>query len=112
MVGGTFTPEWLALPMNYAFISVEPQERIGPFALRWSPDGPEAPDTPGVAPILRVTGHFDDAAAEGCTMVSFQDSFGEIESEVDPAISELYCRTQFVVDSYEVIGEDEDFPFG
>ena len=113
MMPGTFTPEWLAFPMNMDFISVEPQELIGPMALRWSPDGQERPDTNGVAPILRVTGHFDDAAADGCSMVFLTDTFGvRKETEVDPAISELFCREQFVVESYEIIGEDEDFPFG
>jgi hypothetical protein len=108
---GTFTPQWLAAP-SMDFISVDPQERIGPLALRWSPDGQARPDTGGVAPILRVTGHFDDPAAATCS-ITFVDVTFDVRSEtqVDPAMSELYCRTQFVVDSYEVIGEDEDFPF-
>ena len=109
MVPGTFTPEWLAFPMNQDFISVEPQELIGPMWLSWSPDGQERPDTSGVAPILRVTGHFDDPAAADCSLV-FDSQQGE--TEVDPAIAELFCRTNFVVESYEILGEDEDFPFG
>jgi hypothetical protein len=28
----------------------------------------------------------------------------------DPQIAELFCRTQFVVDAVEVIGEDANFP--
>jgi hypothetical protein len=103
---GTFEPSWLATPMNYEFLSVEPQERIGPFLLRFSPDGPERPSEPGVAPILRVTGHFDDAAAAGCMIARPTDE------PIDEAVAELYCRQQFVVESYEILGIDEDFPFG
>ena len=113
-VGGEFTPEWLAHPNNYDLISVEPQDFIGPMALHWSPDGPERlAEEPGVAPILRVTGHFDDAASAECSHTWVTNTFGvQAETTTDPAISELFCRTNFVVDSYEVIGEDEDFPFG
>jgi hypothetical protein len=107
-----FTPEWLASPSYNDPISVEPQEVIGPMDLHWAPDGPERPNTGGVAPILRVTGHFDDPAADSCSIVFMSGpASGLEESEVDPSVSKLYCRTNFVVDSYEVIGEDEDFPF-
>ena len=112
MIPGTFTPEWLAFPMSQDFISVEPQELIGPMWLSWSPDGQERPDTAGVAPILRVTGHFDDPAAEECSMAFDGGYGGEGETQVDPALAKLFCRTNFVVESYEIIGEDEDFPFG
>lgn len=113
LLPGSFTPEWLASPMNYDLISVEPQERIGPMTLHWAPDGPERPSTPGVAPILSVTGHFDDPAAAECTHTWMTGVTGAEEmTEGDPAISQLYCRSNFVVDSYEIIGEDEDFPFG
>ena len=109
---GRFTPEWLAFPSYDDPISVEPQDAIGPMDLHWSPDGQERPNTSGVAPILRVTGHFDDQAAEGCSIVFIGGPASGIEeSEVDPAVSELFCRTNFVVESYEIIGEDEDFPF-
>ena len=102
---GTYEPEWLASPMNYDLLSVEPQDRIGPFILYWSPDGPERPEA---ASILRVTGHFDEAAAAGCTVAP-----GEPEPiELEAPIGELYCRSHFVVEGYEVLGTDEDFPFG
>lgn len=112
-IAGEWTPEWLAWPMKYDFLSVEPQDRIGPFALTWSPGGPARPDEPGVAPIIRVTGHFDDAAAAECTHTWISNVDGEqIETTSPRAISQLYCREQFVVDSFEILGEDEDFPFG
>jgi len=36
---------------------------------------------------------------------------GVVGAEVDPVLAELYCREQFVVDSYEVIGTDPDFTY-
>ncbi|HEX2766813.1 MAG TPA: hypothetical protein VHR55_09295 [Candidatus Limnocylindria bacterium] len=112
-VPGTWTPEWIATPQNTDLFSVEPQVRIGPMALTWSPDGPERPDTNGVAPILRVTGHFDDPAAAGCSLTFSFDPLGaERETPVHAATAEVWCRTKFVVETFEIIGEDEDFPFG
>ena len=113
LMPGTFTPDWLASPMNYDFLSVEPQQYVGPMSMHWSPGGPARPDTSSGAPILRITGHFDDAAAEDCSMAFLTSTFGvEAESTIDPAIAKLFCRTQFVVDSYEILGVDEDFPMG
>jgi hypothetical protein len=99
---GTFEPSWLAFPFTSAFLSFTDGNRIGPFAMRFAPGGPEQPP-PGT--IVRVTGHFDDAAARGCTV-----SPGEPPSPVDARTAELYCREQFVVEILEVIGTDPDFP--
>jgi hypothetical protein len=99
---GTFEPPWLASPLNFGFISVDANERIGPLAMRFAPDGPEFPEA---ASILRVTGHFDDPAAADCVVEP-------LRGPVDQAVAQIYCREQFVVDSYEILGVDEDFPFG
>jgi len=101
---GTFEPAWLAHPLNFALLSVDASERIGPFAMRFAPEGPEFPEA---ASILSVTGHFDDAAAVGCVVAPLEAPDG-----IDATVAELYCREQFVVDSYEVLGVDENFPFG
>jgi hypothetical protein len=100
---GTFTPEWLAHPMNFDLLSVEPQDRIGPFALRFPPDI----ERPEAASILRVTGHFDDPASAECVYEP-----GDPPNPIDATSARFYCRTQFVVESIEVLGTDEDFPFG
>lgn len=34
-----------------------------------------------------------------------------IGPEVDPVIAELWCREQFVVDAYVIIGTDPDFTY-
>ena len=101
---GTFEPPWLASPLNFAFLSVDASERIGPFGMRFAPEGPEFPEA---ASILRVTGHFDDPAAVGCVVAPLDAPDG-----IDATVAELYCREQFVVDGYEVLGVDENFPFG
>jgi hypothetical protein len=99
---GTFEPSWLAFPFTSAFLSVTDASRIGPFAMRFAPGGPAQP-APGT--IVRATGHFDDAAARGCTV-----SPGEPPAPIDGRTAELYCREQFVVEILEVIGTDPDFP--
>ena len=101
---GTFEPAWLSHPLDFALMSVDASERIGPFAMRFAPEGPEFPEA---ASILRVTGHFDDPAAAGCVVAPLDAPDG-----IDEPVAELYCREQFVVESYEVTGVDEDFPFG
>lgn len=101
---GTYAPEWLAHPLNFAVVSVDPNERMGPFALRFPPDGVAMPD-PGS--IVSVTGHFDDGAAAGCEVAP-----GEEPTPIKAEVAVLYCREQFVVESLEVTGTDPDFPFG
>ena len=101
---GVFEPVWLAYPLDLGFISVEPNERIGPMTLHFSEDGPAIPDG---GSILRVRGHFADPAAANCV---YQPE-GEPGPTNDDAI-ELYCQIRFVVERYEVIGNDADFPTG
>ena len=62
---GTFDPPWLAFPFSAAFLSVDPNARVGPFAMHFAPDGPAQPEH---GRILRVVGHFDDPNALGCTV--------------------------------------------
>ena len=99
---GTFEPAWLAFPFNAAFLSVDASSRIGPIELHFPPAGPAQPPN---GSIVRVTGHFDDAAARGCTV-----SPGEPPVPVDARTAEHYCREQLVVEILEVIGTDPDFP--
>jgi hypothetical protein len=101
---GIFEPSWLASPLDLDFISVEPRDRIGPMTLRFPPDGPERP---AGGSMLRVTGHYADAAAADCV---YQPE-GEPQPTNGDAV-ELYCGIQFAVESYEIIGIDEDFPSG
>jgi hypothetical protein len=99
---GTFEPNWLASPFNAAFLSTDPNARVGPFVMHFAPDGPSVPSD---GQILRVVGHFDDPSAVGCTV-----SPGEPPVPLEPRAAELYCREHFVVESLEVTGTDPDFP--
>jgi hypothetical protein len=90
---GTFEPGWMAYPLHLGFLSADPDDGIGPFALHFSPDGPTPPEG---AQIIRVTGHFDDAAAAGCTVAP-----GDPPVPIDERTAELYCREQFVMESCE-----------
>lgn len=99
---GSYEPNWLANPFNAAFLSIDPNARVGPFVMRFAPGGPAVPAD---GQILRVVGHFDDPSAAGCTV-----SPGEPPVPLEPRAAELYCREQFVVESFEVTGTDPDFP--
>lgn len=99
---GTFEPAWLAFPFSGAFLSGDPNARVGPFAMRFAPGGPAQPPH---GRILRVVGHFDDPGALGCTVAP-----GEPPVPLDAIAAELYCREQFVVESIEETGTDPDFP--
>lgn len=103
-IPGTFEPYWLASPMNYAFLTIDPQDSLGPTILHFAPDGPAQPED---GSIVRVTGHYNDARSSDCVVAP-----GEPAQDVHPTVQELHCRGQFVVDSIEVIGFDEDFPKG
>jgi hypothetical protein len=68
-----------------------------------------APDSglafPPEGSIVRVTGHFNDAAATTCVITGTADP-------VDPEAAVLGCREAFVVDAFEITGTDPDFSPG
>ena len=99
---GSYEPAWLASPLNFNYLSVDLKVQEGPFTLHFGPNGPAAPER---GSIIRVTGHFDDAAAAECVIKA-----GVEEIRIDSVVENLHCRSQFVVESYDVIGFDEDFP--
>jgi hypothetical protein len=73
-----------------------------------------APELPQVAPeqagsILRVTGHFNDARSVDCVVAPGEPGQERVANDL---AAEWYCREQFVVDAWEVIGTDPDFPAG
>jgi len=98
---GEWEPEWLASPHNFNLLSIDASERVGPFELYFRPDA----GMPAPGEIVRITGHFADTAASECVMAA-----GDPATPIPDEAAELYCREHFVVDSYEVIGVDADFP--
>jgi len=96
-VPGSYEPSWLANPQNLNYLGWP--EAI---ALHFPPEaGLNAPPN---ASIVRVTGHFSDPASTTCVI-----ELGAMP--VDPVVAELWCREQFVVDSYEITGTDPDFSY-
>ena len=65
---------------------------------------------PPNASIVQVTAHFSDPASSTCVIHPTMEGV-EIGAEVDPVIAQLWCREQFVVDAYEIIGTDPDFTY-
>jgi hypothetical protein len=96
---GTYEPYWLASPANLNYLGWP-----NPITLHFPPDLGLA--GPANASIVRVTGHFSDPASTTCVI---SDAPGQHGVPVDPVFAEIWCREQFVVDSYEVLGTDPDF---
>jgi hypothetical protein len=104
-IAGEFEPAWLASPLNFDFLSVDVLEQLGPLGLRFRPTGPPRPPA---GSIVRVTLHVDDARAARCTMSEMGD--GDVLVPVPSETAVYICREQLVVDSYEVLGTDPEFP--
>ncbi len=101
---GTLEPMWLADPVFATSLSVE--GGVGnSLPLHIPPDS--GLKSPPYASIVRLTGHFNDPAASTCITTGRGDQGA---ADGNPATTELRCREQFVVDGYEVIGTDPDFP--
>lgn len=101
---GTFKPGWLATPVEFDFLSVNPAERAGPMAIRFAPTGP---DRPPAGSRVTVTLHVDDSRSSRCQMV---DGEGASAVTVDKRTAVFYCRERLVVDSVENLGPDPSFP--
>lgn len=100
MAHGVYAPMWLAYPITGHLLHLPDQ--AGVLEMRVAPDS--GVEIPAEASIVRVTGHFSDPASTSCRIAT-GDPFA-----VDARVAELYCREQFVVDSFEVFGIDPDFP--
>jgi len=110
-MGGDFQPWWLAYPAQLSFLWVEWRISLPPgLTLHFMPepgaDYPAAGSIPAGGSILRVTGHFNDPASATCTMTRFDLDQG---LPVLEASAQLYCREQFVVDAFEIIGTDSNY---
>ena len=102
---GDFEPRWLAFPMNFNLLWSDFEARSGYLELRVAPDS--GLELPANGSIVRVTGHFNDPASTTCSMSTFD---GEQAMLVDSRTAELFCRERFVLDAFEVIGTDPNFP--
>jgi hypothetical protein len=101
---GTFKPLWLATPVEFEFLSVNPAIRIGPLAVRFPPDGPARP---AAGTRVRVVVHVDDSRSTKCTMI---DGEGATATTVDRRTAVFYCRERLVVEQVQTMGPDPSFP--
>jgi len=68
---------------------------------------------PSVAPpdglargsVVHVVGHFDDPAAQSCTVVTEPDTGAPAPSEVDQAVFRLECASHFVLEQIEIVDQ-------
>ena len=97
---GDFEPVWLSYPQALDFLSIDAPASVGPLILRFPPEV----ESPAQSSIIRATVHVDDPRARGCTV-----NLGNGEPVTPATTAELYCRSQVVVDSFEVLGVDPDF---
>jgi hypothetical protein len=104
---GRYAPEWLAARSDYDFLSRNPSAIVGPMALRFPPSGPVRPPQ---GSIIKVTVHLEDPAASTCAVKAVNDS-GTLVS-IAPAAAGTWCRSQLVVERYDVLGTDPRFPPG
>jgi hypothetical protein len=101
---GTFKPLWLATPVEFDFLSVNPAARIGPLAVRFAPDGPARPSA---GTRVSVVVHVDDPRSTKCTMI---DGEGASATTIDKRTAVLYCRERLVVEQVSTMGPDPSFP--
>jgi hypothetical protein len=108
---GTFTPEWLAHPIDVDVLRpplAQPVSVVENLVLRTPPELPQVlPE--GAGSILRVTGHFNDARSVDCVVAPGEPGQERVANDL---AAEWYCREQFVVDAWEVIGTDPAYPAG
>jgi hypothetical protein len=109
-LAGEFEPAWLAYPGPTELLWTKWE--IGPgFAIRFPPDGPQLP---AQGSVIRVRGHFDDSAAGTCALalpIPWNDA-GWPYYQVPGAVARHLCRQEMVVEGYDVLGTDPDFPAG
>ena len=103
---GTWEPEWLASYLNpmSPLSPVGQVQNVGiePIVLAFRPVVGK-PDSGMSGSVMRVVGHFNDPLSADCVV-------GDESGLAEDAAAEWYCRERFVVDGWEVIGTDPEYP--
>ena len=59
---------------------------------------------------MQVRGHFDDPASTDCTIGLVPWDLSDMQPDPVPqSVARLWCRQQFVVETFEVIGTDQTY---
>lgn len=102
-----YEPAWLAAPSIRALaVDVDGYEMHGPLPVFLRPGATE----PVRGEIVRMHGHFNDAGSTDCSIRYRGFGSDEQERSIDNAIAVALCRQHFVVDGYDVIGQDPEYP--
>jgi len=98
-------PRWLADTFEFQQIHVRwGAYTFQPIGLHFKPGGPTEPVE---GSVIRATVHVDDPAAQTC---SFTWALEEPVFKTPAEMAIGWCRERFVVDSYQVIGTDPNYP--
>lgn len=99
-------PVWLADTFEFLNIRVSWTGDLAnrPVGLHFKPSGP---DVPAEGSIIRATLHVDDAVSQKC---SFVWGIEDPAFTVPDYYAVAWCRERLVVDSYEILGTDADYP--
>ena len=95
-------PEWLADPFGFQLLESQEVDawRGEPYGLKVRIDPASGLSLPAPGQWVRVTGHYEDAAAATCTLERAEGAPG---GEYDPVHVVLSCREQFVLNAVEPI---------
>jgi hypothetical protein len=100
-----YEPSWLSWPGGPPVLTPGGELTSRGIVLRIKP--PDDLDYVRYADIVRVTGHFDDSAAQTCTIKLDETFVDDPTLAVDPkdvAYAPMGCRMEFVVDTIKVLG--------
>lgn len=104
---GEFEPDWLTNPNRVHDLLWDDPLEGRSLMLRFPPDGPTRP-TDGE--IIRVHGHFRDAAASDCSLsLAYYWADSSDIHPVGTGVARQLCRQEFVVEWYDVLGTDPRF---
>lgn len=97
-------PQWLAPGWETNNLRIRWADGEEPISIFFKPRGPEEPPA---GSIIRVKVHVDDPAAVNCAI---EWTIINPQVTIPDEIAIPYCRERIVVDSYEIVGEDPNFP--
>jgi hypothetical protein len=107
---GSYAPDWLNGFLG-AFAIADPADPSKYVFVRVAPGGPDTtrpqPSTEVGSALLRVTGHFNDAASTTCSVTDLPIAPADDAdtADLEPIAAELMCRGEFVVTAFEVADE-------
>ena len=102
-----YEPVWLAAPsLRTISVDVDGYAMTSWLELFVAPGATE----PARGDIVRMRGHFNDSRSTDCSIRYRGFESGEPERAIDDTIATALCRQHFVVEGFDVIGQDPEYP--